>query len=202
MSKFSKIVIICFIVVLIIILIPTISFSVNYLKAKNTLSSNGFSISEDPDCFPGIYYKATEDDVRICVELFKYNVFSSPTFAYTEIYSDEVINDSEEETENTDKNVEEEKTDNSDKTTSKTNIIHIAFQINSLTDDSKNNVLIVHSRSGIEKKLPVSDIDKLSINDLNLPEEEIPDETEFNSSLEKDISDIKSAYSRAINLFK
>lgn len=190
MSKFSKIVIICFIVVLIIILIPTISFSVNYLKAKNTLSSNGFSISEDPDCFPGIYYKATEDDVRICVELFKYNVFSSPTFAYTEIYSDEVINDSE------------EGTDNSDKTTSKTNIIHIAFQINSLTDDSKNNVLIVHSRSGIEKKLPVSDIDKLSINDLNLPEEEIPDETEFDSSLEKDISDIKSAYSRAINLFK
>lgn len=190
MSKFSKIVIICFIVVLIIILIPTISFSVNYLKAKNTLSSNGFSISEDPDCFPGIYYKATEDDVRICVELFKYNFFSSPTFAYTEIYSDEVINDSE------------EGTDNSDKTTSKTNIIHIAFQINSLTDDSKNNVLIVHSRSGIEKKLPVSDIDKLSINDLNLPEEEIPDETEFNSSLEKDISDIKSAYSRAINLFK
>lgn len=197
MSKFSKIVICILILVMIVVLIPTISFTYQIIKFNSRLDSNNFSKTDEDDVFPGIYFKADENDVRICVEPLKYNIFSAPYFGYTEIFTEEIPENSEE-SEITDETEETDETQEGNKIY----YIHLAFQINSLSDDSKNNVLIVHSRTGIEKKLPISEIDTLSINDLNLPEDDMPTEEEFNENLQKDISDIKAAYNRAITLFK
>lgn len=200
MSKFSKIVICILLLVMIIVLVPTISFTYQIIKFNNRLNSNDFAKTGEDHIFPGIYCKTSEDDVRVCVEPLKYNIFSAPQFGYTEMYTEEIP----EKQEDSEVSEESEKTDETNENKEENNFyyIHLAFQINSLSDDSKNNVLIVHSRTGIEKKIPITEVNTLSINDLNLPEEEMPTEEEFNENLQKDISDIKAAYNRAINLFK